>query len=323
MLGLPSNSSFEEVKEAHKDLVNVWHPDRFETRPRLKAKTEQKLKEINEAYERLSLFFENEDQTDNAYEDDYWEAERVDARDPIVATGAAEKQRLLERRNDRIRLLGFLGAVCFIVGVSFFLARTRRVTSAVVLASVTTETSSSPSPVSPSPNTASPSSSPDDLESYLDPLETPTPKATVELDPYLVPKEIPTPNATVELDPYLVPKETSTPTPQPSPSVTPRMERLVYAQDVLSIGYQKREDSRRYRFQLDHMARIKGSISARGGGVTVRIFSGDNSVYVSGFNVSVDSIDLTLYPGVYELQVTLVATDSAFVNFSVNATAYY
>jgi curved DNA-binding protein CbpA len=61
VLDLTSNSSFEEVREAYKDLVSVWHPDRFANHPRRSAKAAEKLKEINEAYERLKLFFDEKD----------------------------------------------------------------------------------------------------------------------------------------------------------------------------------------------------------------------------------------------------------------------
>jgi len=50
---LGPGASFDEVKQAYKDLVNIWHPDRFSTNPRLKQKAEKKLKEVNQAYETL------------------------------------------------------------------------------------------------------------------------------------------------------------------------------------------------------------------------------------------------------------------------------
>ena len=46
-----------EVKQAYRDMVSVWHPDRFSGKPRLKKKAEEKLKEANAAYEMLSSFF--------------------------------------------------------------------------------------------------------------------------------------------------------------------------------------------------------------------------------------------------------------------------
>lgn len=39
----------EELKVAYRDLVQIWHPDRFGQNERLQQKAQQKLKEINEA----------------------------------------------------------------------------------------------------------------------------------------------------------------------------------------------------------------------------------------------------------------------------------
>src|SRR5437667_100555 len=49
VLGLEPGVSLEELKQTHKDLVKVWHPDRFADDPRQQQKAEEKLKEINEA----------------------------------------------------------------------------------------------------------------------------------------------------------------------------------------------------------------------------------------------------------------------------------
>ncbi len=53
ILELKPGASREEVRRAYTDLVKVWHPDRFTHDPRLQQKAQEKLKEINEAYERL------------------------------------------------------------------------------------------------------------------------------------------------------------------------------------------------------------------------------------------------------------------------------
>src|SRR5579863_9623159 len=53
VLGVEPGASLEEVKEAHRDLVKVWHPDRFVDDPRLQRKAQERLKEINEAYEQI------------------------------------------------------------------------------------------------------------------------------------------------------------------------------------------------------------------------------------------------------------------------------
>lgn len=51
ILEIESGASTEEVKQVYKDLVHVWHPDRFSHNPRLKRKAEEKMKEVNLAYE--------------------------------------------------------------------------------------------------------------------------------------------------------------------------------------------------------------------------------------------------------------------------------
>lgn len=51
ILELERNASLDEARQAYKDVVNVWHPDRFSNNPRLKRKAEEKLKEINAAFE--------------------------------------------------------------------------------------------------------------------------------------------------------------------------------------------------------------------------------------------------------------------------------
>jgi len=63
ILELGSKASSDEVKQAYRDLVNVWHPDRFPGNPRLKQKAEEKLKEINEAYERVLSFLSAEEES--------------------------------------------------------------------------------------------------------------------------------------------------------------------------------------------------------------------------------------------------------------------
>jgi curved DNA-binding protein CbpA len=56
ILELDHDASPDEAKQAYKDIVNVWHPDRFSQNLRLRHKAEEKLKEANLAYETVKSF---------------------------------------------------------------------------------------------------------------------------------------------------------------------------------------------------------------------------------------------------------------------------
>jgi curved DNA-binding protein CbpA len=54
VLELKPGASLEEVNQAYKDLVFVWHPDRIpKENPRLLQKAQDKLKDLNDARDRL------------------------------------------------------------------------------------------------------------------------------------------------------------------------------------------------------------------------------------------------------------------------------
>ncbi|WP_073248994.1 DnaJ domain-containing protein [Caloramator proteoclasticus] len=52
VLGVDKNASMEDIKRAYRELVKKYHPDRYQDNP-LKELAEEKLREINEAYDYL------------------------------------------------------------------------------------------------------------------------------------------------------------------------------------------------------------------------------------------------------------------------------
>jgi DnaJ domain len=53
VFGLTRDATQAEIKDAYRVLAKVWHPDRFQGDERLRLKAEEKLKEINSAYQLL------------------------------------------------------------------------------------------------------------------------------------------------------------------------------------------------------------------------------------------------------------------------------
>lgn len=49
-LGCNCSSSYEECKQAYRDLVQVWHPDKYAKNNRLYIKATEETKQINNAW---------------------------------------------------------------------------------------------------------------------------------------------------------------------------------------------------------------------------------------------------------------------------------
>jgi hypothetical protein len=52
--GLTRGATRTEIKDAYRVLAKVWHPDRFQNDEQLRGRAEEKLKEINSAYQVLA-----------------------------------------------------------------------------------------------------------------------------------------------------------------------------------------------------------------------------------------------------------------------------
>ena len=54
ILEIQDSATPEEIKESYRLLLQVWHPDRFHHRPKLRSKAEEKAGKINVAFDTLS-----------------------------------------------------------------------------------------------------------------------------------------------------------------------------------------------------------------------------------------------------------------------------
>lgn len=59
VLGVDSSVTPEELKKVYRDLVKEWHPDRLLHNPSLQKTAQQRLQEINEAYDQLQALLAN------------------------------------------------------------------------------------------------------------------------------------------------------------------------------------------------------------------------------------------------------------------------
>lgn len=57
-LDLPAEASFEEARTAHRELLQVWHPDRHSNNMRLQARATAKSQEINAAWDTVRAWHE-------------------------------------------------------------------------------------------------------------------------------------------------------------------------------------------------------------------------------------------------------------------------
>ena len=101
ILELDHNPSPAAIRQAYKDLVNVWHPDRFIHNQRLREKAEKKLKDINAAYHTLIAQSRSgtggpEPQTHNSGNSENQEKEKAASKQPGTAPAGGNTERKVE-----------------------------------------------------------------------------------------------------------------------------------------------------------------------------------------------------------------------------------
>jgi len=89
ILELDRGASTDEIKQSYKDIVTVWHPDRFSSNPRLKQKAEEKLKEVNVAYDTLKSYLSSEQRMEPKQEKAQPDAAPYDKTEAVVEVGTS------------------------------------------------------------------------------------------------------------------------------------------------------------------------------------------------------------------------------------------
>lgn len=122
-LGLHPGASIEEIRQAYRDLVKVWHPDRFENDPRVRAKAEQKLKEITAAYEALRPTYRGRSQSGRARPDQTRHQQSPSAQAAREANrkesrGSAEPKRAAAKRPAAKASVGRFAAPMLVVSAA-------------------------------------------------------------------------------------------------------------------------------------------------------------------------------------------------------------
>ncbi len=158
LLGVRAGAPSEEIREAYRDLIRVWHPDRFEHDSKLRAKAEKTTQELNAAYRRLSRSHRGRSRTGANRK-----TCRAESRPPVRRTNsssAAHSEPPTYSRNDtivtallRLGLGAFVVIGVLFVGLGVFNARRALPGNGVKSAATTT--------TSPGPQTGRPSETPE------------------------------------------------------------------------------------------------------------------------------------------------------------------
>jgi len=87
ILELDRGASTDEIKQSYKDIVTVWHPDRFSNNPRLRQRAEEKLKEVNAAYDTVKSYLSSEQRMEPKQENAQPDAAPYDKTKAVVEAG--------------------------------------------------------------------------------------------------------------------------------------------------------------------------------------------------------------------------------------------
>ncbi len=136
ILEIDRTASIDDVNQAYKDIVSVWHPDRFTHNPRLKRKAEEKIKEVNIAYETLKTFYAQRKTQDEAKKGSPFgtDAGTTGATEAKTANKEAfNRARTTDETRDRTEAAFEIGTQFVLTAWSYLSSKLRRVVDKQVI----------------------------------------------------------------------------------------------------------------------------------------------------------------------------------------------
>ena len=119
-LGISENASPQEIKQAWRDMLAVWHPDKHMGNERLRRKAEEQTKRINEAYDRIQTGnfkpssrpqSESPPYEDFRRESEYYYARREE--EAQARADAYQRAQQQQRQGGRFNIFQHFGYVLF------------------------------------------------------------------------------------------------------------------------------------------------------------------------------------------------------------------
>ena len=96
LLDLDHDATLSDAKKARRELALIWHPDRFPDSESLRSRAEEKLKRINEAYEKVTDYLRATAPRDTLTARPE-PAAREDARKTVTLAGVPVEANVLQR----------------------------------------------------------------------------------------------------------------------------------------------------------------------------------------------------------------------------------